>query len=150
MPSYDYRCQSCQRRVVLTYKTYKEYDAAIPICPYCQSTQLKRVIGRIAIAKSEGSRLDSAVDDPALDSMADADPATLGRYLRQMSAETGEELGEEFHEVVGRLERGESPESIEASMPDLGGADSGDMGAGMDMGMDMGSASDLGADSTID
>ncbi|MFN8420043.1 MAG: FmdB family zinc ribbon protein [Anaerolineae bacterium] len=144
MPSYDYRCQSCKRRVVLTYKTYKEYDAAIPICPYCQSTQLTRLIGRIAIAKSEGSRLDAAVNDPALDSMADADPATLGRYLRQMSSETGEDLGEEFHEVVGRLERGESPESIEASMPDLGAADDGGGFSGL------GGASDSGADMSID
>jgi len=32
----------------------------------------------------------------------------------------GEDMGEEFNEVVDRLEKGESPESIEGSMPDLG------------------------------
>ena len=42
-----------------------------------------------------------------------------------MSAETGEELGSEFEEVVGRLEAGENPEFIEQSMPDLGGSDLG-------------------------
>jgi hypothetical protein len=36
-------------------------------------------------------------------------------------------LGDEFDEVMDRLEKGESPESIEASMPDLGGDMSGSL-----------------------
>ncbi len=44
-----------------------------------------------------------------------------------MSREIGEDLGPEFDEVVDRLEAGESPEEIEAAMPDLGGS-----GAGLD------------------
>jgi Flp pilus assembly protein TadB len=43
--------------------------------------------------------------------------------MRHMSSEMGEDLGDEFDEVVGRLEAGESPESIEETLPDLGGAD---------------------------
>lgn len=126
MPSYDYRCNTCKRRVVLTYKTYRDYDTATPICPRCQSTDLTRIIGRVALAKSDSSRLDGLADESAIDDLADADPATLGRYMRQMSAEVGEDLGDEFHEVVNRLERGENPDDIEASMPNLGAsADSG-------------------------
>lgn len=139
MPSYDYRCNACKRRVVLTYKSYKDYDAAVPICPHCEGRDLTRVIGRVAIAKSDASRFDALSDDPAMDEMADADPATLGRYLRKMGDETGENLGDEFNEVVNRLERGESPEDIEATMPDLGG----DMGGGMDAG-GFGGMSDMG------
>ncbi len=130
MPSYDYRCNDCKRRVVLTYKTYAEYDQAVPTCPRCKGTNLTRLISRVAIAKSEESRFASLDDDTALDDLADADPATLGRYMRRMSQEIGEDLGDEFNEVVGRLERGENPEDIEASMPELGasegGADAGD------------------------
>ena len=45
--------------------------------------------------------------------------------MRQMGQEMGEDMGEEFNEVVDRLEKGESPEAIEQSMPDLaGGTDS--------------------------
>jgi putative FmdB family regulatory protein len=117
--SYDYRCHDCKRRVVLTYKTYAEYDTATPTCPRCHGTNLTRLISRVAIAKSEEGRFDS-LDDSALDDLADADPATMGRYMRRMSEEAGEDLGDEFNEVVGRLERGENPEDIEASMPDLG------------------------------
>ena len=138
MPSYDYRCNACRRRVTLTYKTYAEYDHATPVCSRCGSPNLTRVIGRVAIAKSESSRFaDMDSDDSALDDLADADPATLGRYMRRMSAETGEDLGEEFNEVVERLEHGEDPESIESSMglPDEGGM-SDDTGLGGGFGDD--------------
>jgi len=37
----------------------------------------------------------------------------------------GEDLGSDFNEMIDRLEAGEDPESIEKSMPELGGADSG-------------------------
>ena len=52
----------------------------------------------------------------------------MARWMRKMSAETGEEMPEEFDEVIDRLERGQSPEDIEEAMPDLGEG----MGGGMD------------------
>ncbi len=119
MPSYDYRCNNCNRRVLLKYKTYADYDAAVPTCSNCKSTNLTRLISRVAIAKSESSRFSSMDDESAMDDLADADPATLGRYMRRMGDEVGEDLGEEFNEVVDRLERGEDPETIESSMPNL-------------------------------
>ena len=64
--------------------------------------------------------LDAMIDDPTLAGLDDEDPKTLGRFMRKMSQEMGEDMGEEFNEVVDRLEKGESPESIESSMPDLG------------------------------
>jgi hypothetical protein len=107
--------------VVLTFKTYREYDDATKQCPHCHSTDLTRLIGRVGIAKSDISRMDTMSEESAMEHLADADPATLGRYLRQMGDTVGEDLGDEFGEVVNRLERGESPEDIEASMPDLAG-----------------------------
>ena len=38
--------------------------------------------------------------------------------MRELSHETGEDLGPEFNEVVERLERGENPEEIADSLPD--------------------------------
>ena len=46
-----------------------------------------------------------------------------------MSNEMGEDLGDEFKEVVDRLESGEDPEAIEQSMPELGGTGTGGAGA---------------------
>ncbi len=118
MPSYDFRCNACGRRFVLTYKTYAEYDAAQHTCPHCGSAELTRLISRVAIAKSQPWS-HSAGDDPAfLDALEHSDPRTLGRMLRAISEESGEDLGPEFDEVVTRLERGEDPEKIEADLPD--------------------------------
>lgn len=134
MPAYDYRCASCRRRVTLTYKTYAAYDQAVPVCPNCGSHELTRVIGRVAIAKSEERRFGAVADDNALDELADADPTTVGRYMRRLSDEAGEDLGDEFNEVVDRLQKGESPETIEASMdlPDESPGDGAEAWAGDD------------------
>ncbi len=75
--------------------------------------------------RSEESRLDDLADPSALGGLDENDPKSLARFMRKMSDETGEDLGPEFQEVVGRLEAGEDPESIEKSMPDLTGDASG-------------------------
>jgi hypothetical protein len=99
--------------------SFNEYDHANPACPHCGATSLKRSISRIAIAKSEDSRLDSLMDDPSVAGIDEDDPRAMGKFMRRMSREMGEDLGGEFDEVVSRLESGESPDSIERSMPDL-------------------------------
>jgi putative FmdB family regulatory protein len=123
MPVYEFRCKACGRKVTLTYKTVADYSAATPTCSYCQSTDLTRLISRVAIKRSVVSRLMSGGfdDDSALGALDESDPRTLGRMMREMSAEVGEDMGGEFDEVVSRLERGESPEDIEASLPPDGG-----------------------------
>lgn len=130
MPAYDFRCLDCQHRMVLRF-SYAEYATAEKRCTRCGSLNLRRVITKVAIAKSESSRFADLDDDSVLDDLADADPATLGRFMRRMADETGEDLGEEFNTIVERLERGEDPESIEADLavPEDALDDEGDMGA---------------------
>lgn len=118
MPHYDYRCQHCHRAARLFF-SYKAYETAQPDCPHCGRPQLKRRIGRIAVAKSEDSRLDAMADDSLLAGLDGDDPRAMGQFMKKMSHEMGEDLGDEFNEVVNRLEKGESPEAIEKSMPDL-------------------------------
>ncbi|MCA9966205.1 MAG: hypothetical protein KC423_18270, partial [Anaerolineales bacterium] len=67
----------------------------------------------------EDARLDSFSDDAMLAGFDEDDPQAMGRFMRKMSQEMGEDLGDEFNEVVDRLEKGESPETIEKAMPDL-------------------------------
>ena len=66
--------------------------------------------------QSEDSRLDKFADSPELAAIDENDPRSLARMMRKMGHETGEDLGPEFEEMVGRLEAGEDPESIEASI----------------------------------
>jgi hypothetical protein len=66
------------------------------------------------------ARLDSLSDPCAWGDLDENDPRSMAKMMRKMGQEMGEELPEEFDEVVDRLEAGESPESIEETMPDLG------------------------------
>jgi putative FmdB family regulatory protein len=128
MPYYDYRCLNCNRRFSI-FMTYSEYGQKVVLCPHCNSQQVQRRIGRVRVARSEESRLENLADPSSLEGLED-DPRSLGRMMRQMSGEMGEDLGPEFDEVIDRLESGQSPEEIEEALPDIGqeggfGADSG-------------------------
>jgi hypothetical protein len=99
--------------------TYQEYGTIPVHCTRCSSENVTRKIGRIRIARSEESRLENLADPSNLDGL-DEDPRALGKMMRTMSSEMGEELGPEFNEVVDRLEKGQSPDEIEKALPDLG------------------------------
>ncbi len=60
--------------------------------------------------------------DPANLAGLEDDPKSLGKMMRQMSGEMGEDMGPEFDEVVHRLESGQSPDQIEKELPELGEA----------------------------
>lgn len=122
MPAYDFRCKNCRKTFSLRYATYADRDAAAaPVCPHCGSTELSNLIRRVAVLTSEDARMERLADPSRLAGVDENDPRSMGRLMREMSAETGEDMGSEFHEVVDRLESGESPDSIESSMPGLGG-----------------------------
>ncbi|NPA07201.1 MAG: DUF1178 family protein, partial [Chloroflexi bacterium] len=92
-------------------------------CPHCGSAQVQRRIGRVAFHR--GGDIESLLDNPdALDDL-EKDPRALGKMMRMMKDELGEDLGPEFDEVVSRLEKGQSPEEIEQALPEFGGDDAG-------------------------
>ena len=126
MPIYEYRCHDCRRRINLFYRSFSAIEDE-PTCPRCGGKRLTRLISRVAVVRSEESRLDDMADPGMLDGLDEDDPKSLARWMRKMSAEMGEEMPQEFDEVVDRLESGQSPEEIEEAMPDL----EGDLG-GMD------------------
>ena len=133
MPAYEFNCLDCKRRFEI-FMSYSEYGEKEVTCTHCASANIQRRIGRIRIAKSDDSRMDALAgdfDDPAALAGLEEDPQALGRMMRKMSREMGEDLGPEFDEVVDRLEKGQSPEDIESALPDLGGDDAGGPMGGM-------------------
>jgi len=82
----------------------------------------------VRVAKSEDSRMESLASDfsdPSALAGLEDDPQSMGRMLRKMSSQLGEQMPSEFDEVVDRLEQGQNPDEIEKSMPDLGEAEGG-------------------------
>lgn len=118
MPIYDFRCNTCRKRFEV-FISYQDYGQVPVHCPHCKSDQVSRLINRVRIARSDDSILENFDDPSQLDDLEE-DPRALGRMMRKMSREVGEDIGPEFNEVVDRLEKGQSPEEIEQSMPDLG------------------------------
>ena len=121
MPIYEYGCYDCRKRVSLFFRTFSDVETKQAVCPRCGGTNLKRLISKVAVVRSEENRLESLADPAGFSGLDENDPKSIGRWMRKMSSEIGEDLGGEFNEVIDRLESGEDPESIEKSMPDLGG-----------------------------
>ncbi len=128
MPFYQYLCMNCRRRFEI-FMSYSEYGTKVVHCPHCASEHVRRRIGRVRVARTEESRLEDMADPGNLAGLED-DPKALGRMMRKMSNEMGEDIGPEFDEVVDRLESGQSPEDIEKAIPDLG--EGGGGGGGLD------------------
>ena len=119
MPTYDFICNSCGQRFDV-FLTYAEYGKTTVTCTHCNSKNVRRRMTKVRIAKSEETRMDSMADDFSGFEGLEDDPKAMGRMMRQMGKEMGEDLPPEFDEVVDRLESGQSAEDIEKAIPDLG------------------------------
>jgi len=124
MPTYNFTCNQCQKPFEI-FLLYSEYGKTPVHCPHCQSQNVRRLLTKVRIAKSEESRFESAADE--LDSLAgmEDNPQALARAMRKMGEQAGEDLPPEFNEMTKRLEAGQSPAEIEKDLPELG-ADSAD------------------------
>jgi putative FmdB family regulatory protein len=118
MPTYDYVCEDCKQRFDV-FMSYSDYGKLRVKCAHCGSEHVRRRMTRVRIAKSDESRMESMVDESALQGLED-DPKALGQMMKKMGKEMGEDLPPEFDDVVDRLEAGQSPEDIESALPDLG------------------------------
>lgn len=119
MPTYDFICNACHQRFDV-FLTFAEYGKKTVTCVHCQSKNVRRRMTKVRIAKSEDSRMESMADEFSGVEGLEDDPKEMGRMMRKMGKEMGEELPPEFNEVVGRLESGQSPEQIEKEVPGLG------------------------------
>ncbi len=163
MPIFEYRCAKCRHKSSVFWRSISAVDHSKARCSKCGSAELTRLVSKVRVIRGAsksapesdapgGGDLDANMMNE-LGGLDENDPRSLGRFMRKMSAETGEEMGPEFNEIVGRLEKGEDPEKIEQSMGDiLGEGAGGEMGGpggmggmGMPGGMmddDMGSVSE--------
>ncbi|MGC9398683.1 MAG: FmdB family zinc ribbon protein [Anaerolineae bacterium] len=123
MPIYEYRCLDCRRRFSVFWRTYAEaLESPSVVCSRCGSGNVQRLISRVRAVRSEESRLEDLADPSAWGDLDENDPKSMGRFMRKMMNEMGDEVGElgpEFEEVVDRLEAGQDPEEIEREMPEL-------------------------------
>ncbi|NWG18186.1 MAG: zinc ribbon domain-containing protein [Chloroflexi bacterium] len=112
MPSYDYRCKPCGRVFTLFYKSYKDYDAASPVCPQCGSSDLTRLIRQVSIARPSPN-LANLSSGEMLSVLDGGDSREIGSLFQQVGDSAGVDLGQTYRETAERLQKGESVERIE-------------------------------------
>ena len=135
MPIYEYLCGECGRRFSVFWRSFSDVDEAKVDCKRCGSEHVRRLMSRVRVVRSEDSRLEDLADPGAWGDLDENDPKSMGRFMRKMMSEIGDEagdLGPEFDEVVDRLEAGQDPEDIEKDMPDLMGEGPGPSPGGSD------------------
>ena len=118
MPTYDFICLSCNERFEV-FLTFSEYGKKAVLCTVCGSDKVRRRMTKVRLAKSEESRMEGMLDPSALEGLED-DPRTMGRMMRKMGKEMGEDMPPEFDDMLDRLEAGQSPEEIKSALPDPG------------------------------
>lgn len=100
MPIYEYRCLDCGEKFEVLHLGPAEM--ALPECKYCQSNNVKKLISRVRVVRSEESRLESLMDSSLMGALDEKDPKSLTKLMKRMGREMGEEVSdEEIEQVIG-------------------------------------------------
>jgi len=127
MPIYEFRCNDTGNHFEVEFETIFDYESAEIVSPYTQSTNVSRIIREVNISgKALNFEKLMNSDEDALEALENADPQTLGRSLQAMAAETGEDMGTEFNDIVDRMAAGQSPQEIEDAVTPPDSTDSDD------------------------
>jgi putative FmdB family regulatory protein len=98
MPIYEYRCAACGRKSsFLTLSVRAAFD---PVCPHCGGKDLRKLVSRVAILRSEESRLDRLDDPSSLAGLDESDPASMARWMKKMGREMGDDAGPELEQEI--------------------------------------------------
>ena len=105
MPIYEYRCESCRKRVsILTLRVGAPIEE---VCEHCGGRRLQRLMSRFAMPRSEDARLDSLADPSSLGGLDENDPKSMAKWMRKMGQEMGDEIGGgELDEMIDEVESG--------------------------------------------
>jgi putative FmdB family regulatory protein len=124
MPIYEYRCRDCgAKSPFLTLSVSEKIELK---CSRCGKPNLTKLVSRVAVLRSEGSRMESLADPSKLGGLDESDPASVARWMKKMGRETGEDLGED-------LEQGMDKAAQDGGFGGGGmGDDEGDAGGGLD------------------
>jgi len=113
MPIYEYRCLDCSKDVSIFFLSFSEATENNPTCPDCESKKLERLISKVSVSHktNEPKKVKSNIKNSDLE-----DPRSLAGTMNKASRNSKTDYSEDFREVKGRLEKGESPVSIEKKM----------------------------------
>ena len=121
MPIYEYRCADCGRKT--TVITLAVGAAVEPVCRRCGGRSLTKLVSRVAVRRSEESRLESLADPSSLSGLDENDPKSVAKWMKRMGREMGEEAGEDFDAEVDQAMEEAAREKEAGESGDAGGDD---------------------------
>jgi putative FmdB family regulatory protein len=108
MPLHEFSCKDCGRKS--TRLVLKKEDEASLTCEHCGSCELKRLISRVAIHKTEASRLSELDTSKQPDESYYSDNRNIGLRAKKRMQELGVDLGDAFEE---KLEKARTTTNVE-------------------------------------
>jgi putative FmdB family regulatory protein len=114
MPIYEFRCNACRKRVEIFTRTVGQPFEAV--CSACGSADLRRLISRVTLHRSESDRL--AELDTSTEQVADfyRDNRNVGLYAKKRMAELGmTDMMPAIDEIVEKGRSGELLKEYEAA-----------------------------------
>lgn len=111
MPIYEYICSNCSRKFRKLVGVVAQ-TAALQ-CPRCQSVDVQRQLSRFSRVRNEDDAMDALADE--MESMGDTeDPRALRRIMKEVSGAMGEDLGDDFEQMMEEEASGEATEQDSA------------------------------------
>jgi putative FmdB family regulatory protein len=108
MPLHEYACKECGRKD--TRLVLKKGDEGALKCRQCGSDQLKRLISRVAIHRSESDRMADVNTSGQPDESYYSDNRNIGLRAKKRMKELGVDLGDAFEE---KLEKARTTTSLD-------------------------------------
>jgi len=119
MPIYEYRCQDCGKKsAFITLSVSSIFE---PKCKKCGSLKMEKLVSRVAIFRSEESRLENLADPSKLSGLDENDPKSVARWMKKMGKEMGDDLGNGFDQEIDQ-----AVEESEKEKEGEGGSSGGD------------------------
>lgn len=114
MPVYEYECHDCEKEVSIFFLSFADARNEEAVCPECGSKKLERIISGVAVLKEKKPVAPTASSGGA--THKEEDPRGLARTMDDAARKSSADYGDDFKEVKGRLEKGESATSVEKRM----------------------------------
>ena len=101
MPIYEYQCLACERE--FQKLTLKREEAEGILCPGCGSSDLKKLVSRVAYHVSERDRLNAFDPKARQDDAFFKDSRNIGLSAKKRARDLGVDLGAGFEVKLDKL-----------------------------------------------
>lgn len=107
MPIYEYICDDCRQVASIFFRSYSQVAAAS--CPHCSSSNLRRLVSKVAILKGEAKRAQEIDVRREMGDLNPLDPRSVAHWARQKGGELDPLLGSNLREMAEKMESGDTP-----------------------------------------